>query len=77
MFLLWATTATGRPKIETGSSIGEHNNTLKQATLNATTEKKENKGVLSLTQQDVPFQDSGAPVTAQVCFAGPQFTSCS
>lgn len=74
MLLLWATTATGRPKIETGSSIGEHNNTLRRATLKA---KKENERVLSLTQQDVPFQDPGAPVTRQVYLDGPQFTSCS
>lgn len=40
MLLLWATTATGRPKIETGSSIGEQNNTLKPATLNVTAKKK-------------------------------------
>lgn len=46
MLLLWATTATGRPKIETGSSIGEQNNTLKPATLNATAKKRENKGIL-------------------------------
>lgn len=76
MLLLWATTATGRPKIETGSSIGEHNNTLKRA-IKHNSRKKENKGVLFLTQQDVPFQDPGAPVTAQVNLDGPQFTSCS
>lgn len=32
--------------------------------------KKENKGILSLTQQDAPFQDSGAPETPQVYLNG-------
>lgn len=57
--------ATGSPKIESGSSFDEYSKRTAQQL------KKENKCILSLTQQDAPFQDPGANVTPRFTLIAP------